>query len=151
MSPRVSSGSAMICGHHKALPPEFRAGRRETGHSLDPGKPEPAKQQRQKRARQTDSKVLEESDICLFARALHDDDVGDGTRNGQIPSKCAGHCQGEPSRMRISKLSHEGFQKHYSGHVAYQVGQNCGDECTYTAIANWMTRAKLRVTHQQVG
>jgi len=53
--------------------------------------------------RQTDPKVIEESDCGFWLRALDHDDVGDRTRNGQVPRERAGHSQSQPCRMRIGK------------------------------------------------
>jgi len=47
-------------------------------------KREPAKRQRQQSHRQADPKIVEKSDDRLFLRALDNDNVRDGTRDGQV-------------------------------------------------------------------
>jgi hypothetical protein len=40
--------------------------------------------------------------VTLFASPFDNDDVGYGSRDGQITRKCAGHSECEPSRRWVS-------------------------------------------------
>ncbi len=56
--------------------------------------------------------------------AFHDDQVGHGAEQGQVPGQRGGHRQRQPAARRVSQVRHQGLKQQDGGDVAHHVGED---------------------------
>lgn len=95
--------------------------RKRIGGTVSQSEPPGAEKDRSDGDRQADAGVVPEGDGYLFAGLFDDDQVGDGTEEGEVAGEGGGHGEGEPAGGGVGQALDDGLHDHDGGDVGDEI------------------------------